>query len=216
MKNRLLKSGFLNNRFLWAAAAGTAAAGIVYFLTENMLVAAAVWAAAAAAYAFFFRTEKPRDPLITAADDERSADLVLSESESVLAAAMDSASAIENKAVQKKALELCASMQKILDELRINQKKIPSARKFLNYYLPTLNSILEKFERIEENDAADSETQNKTAEYLGFIDSAAKKMHTKMFEDDLLDMAIEMEIMAQAVKDDGLIENENNITLPSN
>ena len=215
MKNKFLQS-VMKSRFLWAAAAGTAASVIVYFLTENIFAAASVWAAAAAAYVFFFRPEKPRDPLIAAAEDEKSADLVLKEGETVLQKAKDNASGIENKAVREKALELCASMQKILEELRISPKKIPSAKKFLNYYLPALCGILEKFERIEENDAADAETRKKTAEYLVFIDDAAKKMHTKMFEDDLLDMAIEMEIMAQAVKDDGLTEDENKITLPSN
>ena len=206
----------MNNRFLWAGIIGGLAAAAVYFLTKNLTIMLSAGAAAFAVFSVLMKPAKDQDPMSVILNETKTADSILSEGELNLKTAVSAASKIDDETIQKKAYEICSSMLKILQELRMRPNKIPSVRKFLNYYLPTLTEILNKFERIEENNAADAETQRKVTEYLTAIENATKKLHANMFEDELLDMSVDMEIMTQSVKEEGLLEDENQIQLPSN
>ena len=205
----------MKNRFLWAGIIGGLAAAAVYFLTKNLTIMLSAGAAAFAVFSVLMKPAKNQDPTGMILSETKTADSILSEGELYLKDAVRAASKINNAAIQNKAYEICSSMLKILQELRTHPNKIPSVRKFLNYYLPTLTGILNKFERIEENNAADAATQKKVTEYLISIENATKKLHANMFEDELLDMTIDMEIMTQSVKEEGLIEDENKMKLPS-
>ncbi|MBR5220786.1 MAG: 5-bromo-4-chloroindolyl phosphate hydrolysis family protein, partial [Clostridia bacterium] len=61
---------------------------------------------------------------------------------------------------------ICSEAEKILAALRKKPEKISQVRQFLNYYLPTLGSILEKYVRLEENDALTESMTDNTLEHL--------------------------------------------------
>ena len=206
----------MNNRFVWAGVLGGLASVIVYFFTGDIPIMLSAGAAAFGVFSFMIKPKKESSPIDVIINEQKSFESILSEGESHLQTALDCAAKIENEVVQQRAYKICNNVFKILEELRTHPEKIPTVRKFLNYYLPTLTGILNKFERIENNDAVSEDIQNKVIEYLDHINDATEKLHANMFEDELLDMSIDMEIMTQSVKEEGLIEDENRIRLPSN
>ena len=105
--------------------------------------------------------------------------------------------------------EICGIADKILRALKEQPKDIPSARQFLNYYLPTLGSILLKYVQVEESGMPTAELTENIITCLGDIKIAMEKQYANLFEDDMLDLSVEMEALTLACKRDGLLDDED-------
>lgn len=114
---------------------------------------------------------------------------------------------ISNPQIRAQANDICGIMDKILQTLRTKPDQINDVRQFLNYYMPTLREILRKYETIEEGGVAGGEMTAKVSTYLGQIKQAMDKQYENLFEDDKLDLRVEMEAMTMACKQDGLLED---------
>ncbi|MFQ9798901.1 MAG: 5-bromo-4-chloroindolyl phosphate hydrolysis family protein [Clostridia bacterium] len=80
------------------------------------------------------------------------------------------------------------TIQDILKELKARPENISAVRKFFKYYLPTLDSILGKYERIE-GGVIKPEQKQLVSKYLGAISKKAMdKQYANLFEDDMLDL----------------------------
>lgn len=116
---------------------------------------------------------------------------------------------IRNLNVTKRGEDICVEIEKILGALQQQPEDIPMVRQFFNYYLPTLGNILLKYLRLEEAGMATGQTTVKVMACLGEIKSAMEKQHAAIFENDLLDLTVEMEALTQACKRDGLLVSED-------
>lgn len=116
---------------------------------------------------------------------------------------------IKNQQVRTIAEEICRQAEKILNTLREQPENISQVRQFLNYYLPTFGSILLKFTRMEESSTLTPELLKSTIACLGDIRTAMEKQYRNLFEDDELDLMVEMEALTIACKRDGLLADEN-------
>ena len=115
---------------------------------------------------------------------------------------------IQNLNVKKRGEDICAESEKILFALRQQPEDIPMVRRFFNYYLPTLGNILLKYLRLEESGMATEQTTVKVMSCLGEIKVAMEKQYAAIFENDLLDLTVEMEALTRACKRDGLLVSE--------
>lgn len=115
----------------------------------------------------------------------------------------------KNQQVRDLSVEICGIADKILRALKEQPKDIPSARQFLNYYLPTLESILLKYVQLEEGGMITAELTENIITCLGDIKIAMEKQYANLFEDDLLDLSVEMEALTLACKRDGLLDDED-------
>lgn len=116
---------------------------------------------------------------------------------------------IKDPEIREMSREICDVNEKILKTLRQKPEKIPQVRQFLNYYLPTLGEILVKYERIEKSGVSAKQSEEKVEKYLADIKKAMEKQYENLYEDDKLDLSVEMEAMTMAAKSDGLISDEN-------
>lgn len=114
-----------------------------------------------------------------------------------------------NQQVRDLSEEICGIADKILCALKEQPKDIPSARQFLNYYLPTLGSILLKYVQVEESGMPTAELTENIITCLGDIKIAMEKQYANLFEDDMLDLSVEMEALTLACKRDGLLDDED-------
>ncbi len=105
--------------------------------------------------------------------------------------------------------EICGITEKILRTLREHPDRIPAVRQFLNYYLPTLGNVLLKYSRMEQITTVTPDITEKTIDCLSNIKTAMGKQYMNLFEEDVLDLTVEMEAMTLACKRDGLLEDEN-------
>lgn len=104
---------------------------------------------------------------------------------------------------------ICGEAEKILATLRKKPEKISQVRQFLNYYLPTLGSILEKYVMLEENGALTEAMTDSTLEHLIDIKHAMEAQYQALFDDDKLDLSVEMEALKIACLRDGLLTEED-------
>lgn len=115
---------------------------------------------------------------------------------------------IKNREIANLCRELTDIGDKILASLKQKPEAVSGARQFLNYYLPTLGKILTSYVRVEESGAMTEELQNSTVTHLGEMKKAMEKQYNSLFDDDKLDLTVDMEALTLACKRDGLLEKE--------
>ena len=101
--------------------------------------------------------------------------------------------------------EICNTTEKILSALKENPARISSAQMFLQYYLPTQKNILTKYHQIAESGMEHSELKEKVMAHLTDIKTATEKQLMNVYEDDMMDISAEMEMMNISIKEDGLV-----------
>ena len=82
-------------------------------------------------------------------------------------------------------------------------------RQFLNYYLPTLGNILLKYERVEKSGIPTDNMEENVIDCLEKIKNAMDRQYANLFNNDILDLSVEMEVLTQACKRDGLLTDED-------
>lgn len=110
--------------------------------------------------------------------------------------------------VKNLSMEICEIADRILKTWK-EQAEDPSAIcQFLNYYLPTFRNVLSKYRRMEAGGVLGPELAGPVMECLGNIKSAMDKQYQNLFEDDKLDLTVEMEALTLACKRDGLLDSD--------
>lgn len=116
---------------------------------------------------------------------------------------------IQNIPIRTVSGKICDEADKILKTLRKKPEIIPRVRQFLNYYLPTLGSILEKYVRLEQGGVVADDISENTLEHLIDIKHAMEKQYEALFDDDKLDLTVEMEALKIACLRDGLLTEDD-------
>lgn len=112
---------------------------------------------------------------------------------------------VRNAHVRTLSTEICGSIEKIFRTLKERPEQFDSLRQFFNYYLPTLEKILVKFREIEASGVPTEEVTGNTIECMENIKMAMEKQYRNLFENDILDLTVEMEVLTQICKRDGLL-----------
>ena len=115
---------------------------------------------------------------------------------------------IRNEQVRAASTEVCDAVDSILKTLKSQPEDIPAVRQFFNYYLPTMGNILTKFVKVEQSGVAMGDMPENALSCLGDIKKAMERQYANLFEDDMLDLSVEMEALSIAVRRDGLLPEE--------
>ena len=115
---------------------------------------------------------------------------------------------IKNTEIRDYGYSICRTCDKIFKALVEQPKSITAARQFLTYYLPTISLVLEKYEKVEKSGTDTGRMTERVISYLKDIDKALDNFYNKLYEDEKLDLTVEMEAMTMAVKRDGLITDD--------
>lgn len=119
------------------------------------------------------------------------------------------AAKIEHAEVRQKADKLGGTCQRIFDYVRQNPKSADGLRKFMNYYLPTLQKLLTTYELMEEQGV---EGENITAskaritQMLDTMDLAFLKQLDALFGDTALDIDTDITVMEGMLAQEGLTD----------
>ena len=116
---------------------------------------------------------------------------------------------IHNPEISKAGTDICASLEKLLTALRNKPEKITGCRQFLNYYIPTLAEVLTKYSRLEVSGVVTPDNTEKVLNFLIDFRKASGKEYQSLFDDDKLDMTVDIEAMTIAIKRDGLLDEED-------
>jgi len=105
--------------------------------------------------------------------------------------------------------ELHGKINGIMDTLKEHPEDIPRAGQLFHYYLPTVEKILKKYEEVERSGVPAEGIAETTAACLEDAKAAMEKLHASLFEDDILDLTVEMETLKQICQRDGLLTEKD-------
>ena len=89
--------------------------------------------------------------------------------------------------------------------------KAPQIRKFMEYYLPTTLKMVRGYRMLDERgipgaDAASA--KNRIVDALTVVLQGCEKMLDKLYQDDVLDLTTDIDVLEQMLKRDGLTESD--------
>ena len=119
------------------------------------------------------------------------------------------AAKIENPEVRAKADKLGGTCQRIFDYVRQNPKSADSLRKFMNYYLPTLQKLLTTYELMEEQGVEGENitaSKERISQMLDTMDLAFEKQLDALFGDTALDIDTDITVMEGMMAQEGLTD----------
>ena len=115
---------------------------------------------------------------------------------------------LKNQQIRTTVDDICKEADKILRTVKEQPENMSDIRQFLNYYLPTLGTILLKYVRMEESGLDVGDMDQKVLACMQDIRTAMDKQYSNLFEDDRFDLTVEMESLKIACRRDGLLVEE--------
>lgn len=153
---------------------------------------------------FAFRKPEKGDHTKTTMANE-----TLSRGRSVLSELRRLSMEVKKREIRVLSTEICGLIHKILTVLKEKPDQISDMRQFFHYYLPTLRGILTKYIRLEQSGVPAEEITESAGACLEDIKNAMIKQYNNLFDDDILDLSVEMEALTLACKRDGLLTEED-------
>lgn len=112
---------------------------------------------------------------------------------------------LQNMTLREKNTEICGIIEKILNTLKENPSQVSDTQMYLQYYLPTQKSILKRYVQVQGTAVEKTELTEKVLQHLADIQTASERQLTNLFEDSVLDMSAEMDMLSQSCREDGLL-----------
>ena len=88
--------------------------------------------------------------------------------------------------------------------------KAPQIRRFMDYYLPTTLKMLSGYRRMDERQVSGENAQATRAqirEAMGVVLKAFDKQLSALYQDDMLDLSTDIDVMEAMLKQDDLVES---------
>lgn len=102
---------------------------------------------------------------------------------------------------------VCLEVEQILKNVQKQNDSASKIRQLLKNYLPALITIIKKYIVLEAGNQVDEQLHTNMMNYLRDFYSAMEKCNMFMFEDEKIDLSIEMKALLMACQKDGLISN---------
>ena len=121
--------------------------------------------------------------------------------------------AIPDPEISRNLDRMVASGQQIFKELNRDPRKIALVRRFMNYYLPTSEKLMEQYQVLMN---ANTKGENITSamgtieKSLGVAANAFEKCADNLYKDDEMDIDAEIKVMQTMLTGDNLIKTEMN------
>lgn len=115
--------------------------------------------------------------------------------------------AIDNRRVRQKAVAICETTKKILDDIRQDPADLRPARKFLGYYLDATITVVQRYRDLSLRGVVDPGIQASLAKVetsLSTIQSAFEKQLAQLLENDVMNLDTEIEVLEKTIQMEGL------------
>lgn len=88
--------------------------------------------------------------------------------------------------------------------------KAPQIRRFMDYYLPTTLKMLQGYRKMDERQVSGTEadaTRSQIRKAMDVVLKAFDKQLHALYQDDMLDLSTDIDVMEAMLKQDGLVES---------
>ncbi len=111
---------------------------------------------------------------------------------------------IQNREMNDRILRIAAAARKILTVIEDDPRDLRRARKFLNTYLEGARKVTEGYAKTHAKTASD-ELEANFRNVLITIEEVFNKQHKKLLENDVLDLDVQIEVLATQLKREGIL-----------
>ncbi len=121
--------------------------------------------------------------------------------------------AIPDPEISRNLDRMVASGQQIFKELNRDPRKIALVRRFMNYYLPTSEKLMEQYQVLMNANTKGENIQSAMGtieKSLGVAANAFEKCADNLYKDDEMDIDAEIKVMQTMLTGDNLIKTEMN------
>jgi len=185
-----------------------AATFVIFFILVQSGILIAIIAASAAFIAGMLLENEPKAMTVKLDGmDAQSLEAVLVQAEAKLAQFESLVNRIESKTIQAKAMQIASLEHKIIEDIESDPKDLKPARGFLTYYQDAAINIIRKYLQIMERGGSVSDIQTSVAKVepiLETIRAAFEKQLSRLLENDVLDLDIEISVLEKTLKMEGL------------
>lgn len=149
------------------------------------------------------------EPIPQVSTGDETADALLKQGRETLAQISQTADTLQNTAVRQKIEGLEGTCQRILEHLQAHPRASSGLRRFLNYYLPTLQKLTASYALMERQGVEGeniSGSMERIEALLDTLDGAFRKQLDALFSDTALDVDSDITVMEQLMAQEGLTE----------
>ena len=103
-------------------------------------------------------------------------------------------------------------MKRIFEHVGQHPEKAQDLRKFMNYYLPTTQKLLDAYVQLDSQPQVGDnikDTKKQISDALDTINSAFEKLFDDLFEEQAWDIASDISVMQTMMSQDGLVQSQN-------
>lgn len=118
---------------------------------------------------------------------------------------------INDREISEKTDELLVLCRHIFSTVSQQPEKLPQIRKFMNYYLPTTADLLHKYRSFitqQKDERLIAQTRTQLLQALHFIVPACEKQLRALYQNEVLDMQVDIQVLEKMLKKDGFIPSE--------
>ncbi len=194
-------------------------AGAVWLLYALVFPMYRIWdfiIAAAITFAAFFACKtwlfRPHDiwvkaPIAPFETGDEAADEVLSQGREYLRRLRAGRAEIENLMVRDKLEKIIGAVQSIFAYVEENPRKALRIRSFIDYYLPTVVKLVEKYAQLERQSIRGENIAQSLKDIGGILDTieqAFKKQFDALYDDAALDIITDVQVLEKMLAGEGL------------
>lgn len=185
----------------------------LYRISDFLLAAGASILAGVVGKSLFpdktFETPEPAKPKTTGNEQ---LDALLAERDKAVAEMRRLNANIPGEKISAQIDHLEDMTNKIISHVAAHPEKLPQIRRFMDYYLPTTLKILNAYDRMGQAGVAGENiagTRGKIDALMDTLVSAFDKQMDALFADEALDIATDITVMENLLKQEGLSEDGN-------
>jgi len=118
----------------------------------------------------------------------------------------------KGKKVTKKVGEITQTSKEILNRVMRKPELFSSVSRFFNHHLPTTLKLVEDYIEMEEQSSKGENilaSMKKIEDALAMLEEALKKQLDGLFSNSVMDLDVDVDVLKNVLKKDGLIENDS-------
>ena len=120
---------------------------------------------------------------------------------------------IDNQDINDNVNDLVKTTDSILDYVYQHEQAATGMRKLVNYYLPTVEKLLKRYDEIEDNDSIENvrDSKKKVQDIIKTTAEAFRNQLNALYDTDTLDISSEVKVLEQIYVREGLIDPDNKV-----
>jgi hypothetical protein len=141
---------------------------------------------------------------------DETVDGIISRGQEMLAAIREENVKIQDETLSRQMVELDTVATRIFKTVIDQPGKAPQIRRFMDYYLPTTLKMVVGYRRLQERQVTGENAQaarDSISKAIGVVLGAFSKQLDTLFQDDMLDISTDIDVLETMLKQDGLIDS---------